>query len=571
MVIIAIVIPGHFQCSRGDAQVGELCDAYIAEWRQFYPSRALAAGDNQAAFQFEDLSLNRVDRWLQLNTAVLDKLKRLGPLKSLSPDDRIDARLLRRQILTEIEKWERERPHQHSPGLYGELISQAMTYILARGLPEAGQTVRAVMKRLEGIDSLCDTGIRHLKDGSPERTKRGVNGLESTAQFYEKNLPEIAKKWQEGKEEAVERKARETAGKIRQLVTHIKEKVIPHLTGPDALGKENYTRKLKIYTGSSLTPDRLEKIALEEIETVRQMMARAAGEFWREQNPGKEIPRELKDLMDDALEAMESHRVDNQQDFLNYFKELIDRAEDFVRQKKIASLPAKRTLFTALSPAHFAGAAVGGVYPAGPFDPEADTLLYLPTVPDSAPAEVKEGFYRSFNNHFNTMIIPHEIIPGHYLQLKIASTHPRRVRSLFADDLYVEGWATLCEQITLAAGWDGGNTLTYLAHLRKRLENATRAYTSVQVHCNGWNREKLVRFAVEKGLLPPQFAVNLWDRVMNSPLQLTSYFLGFRAFSGLLEKEKKGRGEKFNLREFNDKILRAGAVPLEELPALLAN
>jgi len=70
---------------------------------------------------------------------------------------------------------------------------------------------------------------------------------------------------------------------------------------------------------------KMEKISLEEIETVRQMMTQSAGKYWQTQNPGKEKPLELKILMDYALETMESHRVDNQQDFLSYFKELINR------------------------------------------------------------------------------------------------------------------------------------------------------------------------------------------------------------------------------------------------------
>jgi uncharacterized protein (DUF885 family) len=56
---------------------------------------------------------------------------------------------------------------------------------------------------------------------------------------------------------------------------------------------------------------------------------------------------------------------------------------------------------------------------------------------------------------------------------------------------------------------------------------------------------------------------------MNSSLQLTSYFLGFRAFVDLLEKEKKRLGESFRIQEFSDKILRAGAVPLDEIPAIV--
>ena len=132
------------------------------------------------------------------------------------------------------------------------------------------------------------------------------------------------------------------------------------------------------------------------------------------------------------------------------------------------------------------------------------------------------------------------------------------------------GWATLCERLALEAGWDDQDPLTWLAHLRKRLENATRAYVSVQVHCQGWDQQRLEEFAVREGLLAPQFAVNLWHRVIASPLQLTSYFLGNRAFVALYEAERTRQGETFRLRDFSDRILEAGSIPLGELHALFA-
>ncbi len=144
------------------------------------------------------------------------------------------------------------------------------------------------------------------------------------------------------------------------------------------------------------------------------------------------------------MAEMESHRASNQSEFLQEFLDLIDRSRIFLDETDLIDLPEHETLFTALSPSHFAGAAVGGVYSAGPFDPEAETLFYLPTVPDTAPQVVKDGFYRSFNSHFNTMIITHEIYPGHYLQLKAAASNPSRVRSLFAGDDFTEGWASFC-------------------------------------------------------------------------------------------------------------------------------
>ena len=68
-------------------------------------------------------------------------------------------------------------------------------------------------------------------------------------------------------------------------------------------------------------------------------------------------------------------------------------------------------------------------FPPGPFDPGAPTLLYLPSIADDAPDAEKEGFYRSFNNHFNRMIIAHEIFPGHAMQFTLGLAHASQVRA----------------------------------------------------------------------------------------------------------------------------------------------
>jgi hypothetical protein len=266
-----------------------------------------------------------------------------------------------------------------------------------------------------------------------------------------------------------------------------------------------------------------------------------------------------------ALEAMEADRESNLADFLAQFESLTAASERFVVENAIATVPTPTTLYVALSPAHFSGAAVGGVYPSGPFDPQADTLFYIPSVPDDAPQEVRDGFYRSFNDHFNAMIISHEMFPGHYLQYKVAVSEAPPVRSLFSNGAYTEGWGSFVEELLLDAGWAGNAPLTRLAHLRKRLENATRATVSVQVHTAGWGREQVLEFAREEGLLAPQFAENLWQRVVNSPLQITTYFVGWTQFQELYAQRPEGP-----LMPWVDAVLRAGPVPMNLLPPLLA-
>jgi uncharacterized protein (DUF885 family) len=199
------------------------------------------------------------------------------------------------------------------------------------------------------------------------------------------------------------------------------------------------------------------------------------------------------------------------------------------------------------------------------------TVLSIPTIEDTFPAREKEDFYRSFNNHFNKAIIVHELFPGHYMQAKIAARNPRQARILFSYEPYVEGWATLVERIALDAGWDDRNPLTYLAHLRKRLENANRAYTSVQVHCFGWSEDQVLRFSQDQALLAPQFARSLWGRLQRGPMQMTSYFLGADRLTRILEAERARMGEAFDVRAFSDAILEAGPVPFDLIPELLAS
>ena len=105
--------------------------------------------------------------------------------------------------------------------------------------------------------------------------------------------------------------------------------------------------------------------------------------------------------------------------------------------------------------------------------------------------------------------------------------------------------------------------------MRKRLENATRAYVSVMVHVHDWDKDQLMKFAVTRGLLPPQFALNLWVRVMNNPLQIPSYFLGFHGFRKLWQEEQARLGDSFTTREFVDDVLQAGPIPIDALTLTL--
>jgi uncharacterized protein (DUF885 family) len=343
---------------------------------------------------------------------------------------------------------------------------------------------------------------------------------------------------------------------------------------PDArsfpMGRDAFEAALRLYYDMDLTPEEVAERALAEIRETRRLMAETAAVHWRETRGEEPAPDSETAVTAWALAAMEENRPSSQQESLEVFTRFANEAEAFVRDAGIATLPPDRTLEIVLTPPS-AGPAqrIGFVDAAPPFDSAAFTLLSLPTIEDTFPAQEKEDFYRSFNNHFNKAIIIHELFPGHYMQGKINAGNPRPARIFFPYSPYIEGWATMVERIALDAGWDDGNRLTFLAHLRKRLENANRAYTSVQAHCFRWTEEEVLRFSQEEALLAPQFAKSLWGRLERGPMQMTSYFLGGDQFRRILEAERDRLGEAFDIRAFSDAILRTGPIPFDLIPEVL--
>jgi len=555
------VEPAPQQLSLSAAQV----DDYIDRWAEFYPSAAFGQGLKTAALRFEDFSDQRVADWVAFNRNaenILTSVPESAPLT-----ERVDARVLLRQVKFELGLWDEDKVLSHQPQWYVEQISDALALVLVSENLNAAEKYTAVVNRLAGIRALVDVATRNLRDGNPARIETALKTLVQTTAYIENDLPALSDEWTaEAERDAFKRLAAETAQKLRELEHHIRSKVLPVASVPNKFGPEVYTRKLATYSDNSLTPDGLSALALEEIDLVRDLMFEVAAEWWSETKNGQAIP-EQQAMLDAALAAMEEDRSDNRKDFLKEFSDATNRAIDFVQQHDLATLPKNHEIIVDMYPTHHSHATIGGVYPPGPFDPGAPTLLYLPGVADDAPEDARDGFYRSFNEHFNLMIVPHELFPGHDMQFKVGLEYAPRIRSLFHNQYYSEGWASLSEIIMLDAGWANGNKLTLLAHYRKRLENATRAYISVMVHTQGWDKEQVMEFASTRGQLPPQFAENLWYRAsgLYNALQLTSYFVGSHEIKEIWQQQKQRLGDKFIQKDFIDTVLRTGSVSMASL------
>ncbi len=545
-----------------------LDETYINEWKKFYPSKSLSKGIHASIFQFEDFSKNNIEKWLGFNQQFLSELSK--------PDadiNAIDARLLRVQVLSEIDLWEKLSLHNSSLQLYTTLIAGAIDPILKADYLIAPEKIALVCQRLQHVTALSHAAKNNLTMVAEDDLARGINSLGATLGFYKNELSKTLKReFSKLNCQDFNLKLQNTIKSLDELLSLATGKLSTNASKPKKIiGYDEYARRLKLYTDSELTPEGLAEIALEEIEIVRGLIGDVSKTYLKATYPDEPIPDNYNKLTAKALGDMEKDAPLNAQDYLQFWNQLSEAAVQFIENNDIATLPKNNTLRIITAPESAGPAArIGWVASAPPFDPNPITTLNLPSIPETLPKQEQIDFWASFNKPFNRMIVIHELFPGHYMQLKISRETAHPIRLLFPYGIYTEGWATFTEKVLLDAGWEKENHLTYLAHLRKRLENANRAYTSMQVHCNGWSQEQVMKFSTETSLLAPQFAKSLWGRIMNSPMQLTSYFLGGSQFRKLWHTEKQRLGNQFNLKLFMDTIMKAGPIPIDEFYKIFA-
>jgi Bacterial protein of unknown function (DUF885) len=537
--------------------------AYLERYFAFYPTRATAAGRHDLDEALEDLSTEKRLAWSRANHEAAAGFRRRLDDPATPFEDRLDAELLLRQAETEISDFEALHRPERDPLFWSGLLGEGPIFLLVRDDLPLPERLRRSAVRADLVPRLARQAREALGGTAPSGLNQEICQLASqqaraAAELYRASFPKAA----EGQPEALRKQMGKSGGRAAKALDELAsflEGLAKTATGSPRLGSL-YAERFRVVTGIEEPVADVLARAEADLAAKRTEAAVYGRSIWKEIFPDSPPPADDRELLRRLFDRVAADRARTTDEFIADYEALTAQAIDFVRSRKIMTLPEPTTIHLGRSPAFFLGQAVGGVYPAGPYAPEAETLYFLPTPPDAATPEQRDSFFRDFNHHFNTMITPHEIIPGHYTQLKLAARHPRKVRALFPDGVYVEGWGTFCERLLLDLGW--GGPLDRLAHLKKQMENISRTVVDIRVHTRDMPREEVRRYVREEALQDEQFAGNMWFRAITSSPQLTFYHLGYRQVMDLYQDVRKARGESFELRAFMDGMMEMGPVPV---------
>ena len=159
----------------------------------------------------------------------------------------------------------------------------------------------------------------------------------------------------------------------------------------------------------------------------------------------------------------------------------------------------------------------------------------------------------------------HEAWPGHHLQVAVGQSveglHPITQIVWFSGP--GEGWARYSE----ALAEEMGLYTTTTGPIKRRAWPARGMVVDPGIHLFGWTREEAIEFMMESGRFPESMGDQLVDRIAILPGQLTAYDSGGLEILALRKMAEDAMGKDFDIREFHERILENGTIPLIQLRA----
>lgn len=351
----------------------------------------------------------------------------------------------------------------------------------------------------------------------------------------------------------------------RRLNSYLVEKLQPVAPSRDAVGRKAYSLHSRSFLGTTIDLDETYAWGVKELESIIARQREVAEEI----EPGASIER-AKQLLDEDP-ARQLHGTD---ELKAWMQKLADAAVENLAGSHFEIGGPMRRIECCIAPTN-----EGGIYYTGPSPDFSRPGRMWWSVPEGED---------TFTTWRETSTVYHEGVPGHHLQIAIATALQGTMNSWRTNMLWVsghgEGWALYAERLMEELGYlkDPGDRMGMLNAQRMR---AARVVFDIGVHCempipDEWAEQ----LGVEPGTIWTSelgyefLKLNLDEseghlrfeflRYLGWPGQAPSYKIGERLWLELRDQALR-RGD--DMRAFHTRALLLGSVGLDTLRRALTD
>jgi len=562
-------LPSIYRLKRSLTDVDQIANEYFEKVLDLNPVQATELGRKGVETLYPDYSPAGEKAFARLTKKTLKKVDNVLPID--------DVDLVTLDALQERLSLYRK---QHKAGFGGWQLNNIASVpqevrsvfdLMKRNTQQDWEHIIGRMHRVtEALEGYIQTLEAAREEGKVAPRRQVDIVIEQTAAYYapsgffDELAAEVAEAVPALKDEAAAGAEAAKEG-YRRLNSYLVETLQPIAPSRDAVGRKAYSLHSRSFLGTTIDLDETYAWGVKELESIIARQREVAEEI----EPGASIER-AKQLLDEDP-ARQLHGTD---ELKAWMQKLADAAVENLADTHFEIGGPMRRIECCIAPTN-----EGGIYYTGPSPDFSRPGRMWWSVPEGED---------TFTTWRETSTVYHEGVPGHHLQIAIATALQGTMNSWRTNMLWVsghgEGWALYAERLMEELGYlkDPGDRMGMLNAQRMR---AARVVFDIGVHCEmPIPAEWAEQLGVEPGTIWTSelgyefLKLNLDEseghlrfeflRYLGWPGQAPSYKIGERLWLELRDQALR-RGD--DMRAFHTRALLLGSVGLDTLRRALTD
>lgn len=535
----------EFLEDRYDQLSNEFFDLYYT----YYPVHATRQGFHQYDHSLGHYQRDEINETLRRFKIIQGQVAAIDP-KDLDPIHALDHPVLTTRIKREIYWIEKWRFWENNPLFYKDIIAEGLFNLVSREFAPLNDRLKALISRVKDVPSVLQAAKDNLINPPKVYTQQAISQIPGLLDFL-KELPAVfsAIDDQQLLNELVQVN-KIAINEISHFLDFLRDSLLPRSNGNFAVGEE----------GIQAILDAEEMIDV----PVSEILSRCYRDLSKTEVEIAEVSRQI-DPMATVPELIAKMRSDHAkpEELLEAIEDKLREVRKFLTEYDLLTVPSDlpQVIVTPM-PDYASGG--GMMLTPGPFETVAkESYLALQIPKPNWDQSRIDGLWSDFNSYALTLLMIHECYPGHHTQFFLEKRVPMRASRDHDSDSNSDGWAEYGKYMMVNRVYAAKSLFYRLAVLLSKRSYIAAAIAGMEIHLEKKTLEEASDFLMEKqGRTRENTYIWVLNRATYYPTHLT-YYIGSEMVRKLHDDYQVLKGDGYSLKEFNDRFLSYGLIPIK--------
>ncbi len=560
------------QNNKEDAKFYKTLEEYTDSLWKFYPTQATLAGFHEYDGQLEDFSSRTVTKQYEnlqeLNKSFIVEIDQTA----LSPDAKMDHSVIMDGLSLELLQHEGLLPWEYDPLFYNKIIYNSVRSLMTGDFSTPEDRAKNAAKRLSGLPKFLKEAMKSLKTPPQLSTETAIKQFPAIMNFYQNEMPQLIQEAPDSQKSDLQKNLTAVIPALNEYQTYLSSELLPKSTGNFRLLQAHVTMARAVY--QNLTPlQQLAEIAKVDIDNTRREMALICVSFYKIMDPKFDVQKPPSNLTDEQLRSVIiSHVLDKLKVFHiskeNFFEALTasqQEVKNFIQEKGLLdNLPETELKIEEMPEVFQMGNRFRLVTPGVYGDSDQYTLQIAPFDEDLSDEDI-QAVLEDYNDFILPFYTARNIYPGPFVPAYFSLKNASQTQKLYPNKTVLYGWPIFVEEMMAMSGIGNYDLRIRLHQLKMKLTATIDFILDLQIHEGSMTKEQAINYMTRMGFQSEVEAERNWNRIVLMPLEAGYAYVGYQAMLDMEEAYKKTKGDAFSEKEFLQKILSYGPIPLRLL------